>query len=296
MELQGKRALVTGITGTVGSRIAHRLLADGMQVRALVRRPGVVAECAGQNVEWVQGDLTDAASVAAAVADCQLIVHAAAYIGADPDLSQCTNVAGTKNMVAAALRAAPELFVHISTISVYDLYHHEEFDESSPLCSDAKNSYQATKTEAERVVWAGAEAGLPLLVIRPCNILSVHPTSHWGPKTLQRVAEGFHRWHPEGSFPWIHIDNLTDLFSLAVGTPAAVGQAYTATDGHVTNADYFGRIARWVGNTTPPDGPLQRWHFHVEKNLSLGYTPRVTFAAAMAELEACARAMGYRGA
>jgi nucleoside-diphosphate-sugar epimerase len=111
MELRNKRAFVTGITGTVGSRIAHRLLAEGMQVRALVRRPEAAAAGFGAaGVEWVQGDITDAASVAAAMAGADLVVHSAAYIGPDEELSRRTNVDGTRNMVAAALQARPELF------------------------------------------------------------------------------------------------------------------------------------------------------------------------------------------
>ena len=295
MELQGKWALVTGSTGTIGNRIVHRLISEGMRVRALVRRPDQAAELTALGVEVVQGDITDPDAVRTAMDGAQLVVHSAAYIGGDWDLSRRTNVEGTQNMVVAALQARPELFVHISTISVYDLYHQTEFAESSPFCTHPENAYQATKTEAERAVWQAAEQGLPVLVIRPCNVLSAHPTSYWGPIALKRVAEGFHRWHPDGLFPWIHVENLVDLTLLAMHTPEAVGQAYTAIDGHVPNSEYWGRLAAWTGNTRPPEGPPFYWRFSLEKNRSLGYRSRITFDEAMAELEACARAMGYPG-
>lgn len=291
MNLQGKLALITGITGTVGSRIAQRLLAEGMTVRALVRRPTPMAEF--PEVEWVQGDITDPETVRAAMQGAQVVIHAAAYIGADPDLAERTNVHGTQIMLDAALQARPELFVHISTISVYDLYNETTFDETAPLCPDPKNPYQATKTEAERRVWQASAAGLPVLVIRPSNVLSVHPTSYWGPIALQKMAEGAVRWHPDGLFPWVHVENLVDLTLLAMHSPEAVGQAYTAVDGDVPNTEYWGQIAQWVGNTQAPDGIARRWHFSAAKARKLGWQTRITFAAAMAELEAHAKANGY---
>lgn len=294
MNLQGKTAFLTGITGTVGSRLAHRLTAAGARVKALVRRPDPMPEFEALGVELIRGDITDPKSLPAAMAGSDLVIHAAAYIGGDVETARLTNIRGTENIVAAALAAKPGLFVHISTISVYDLYSGAtEFDERSPITSDPKNPYQETKAAAERAVWQGAEQGLPVLVLRPCNVLSIHPTSYWGPIAVQRVAEGFHRWHPDGIFPWIHVENLCDLTLLAIQTPGAVGQAYTAIDGHVPNTEYWGRIARWVGNTAEPDGVPARWHFHTEKNRSLGYEPRVSFEEAMEELHGYARQKGF---
>jgi nucleoside-diphosphate-sugar epimerase len=293
MELHGKRALITGITGTVGSRIAHRLIKEGMQVRALVRRPAPIPEFAGFNIEYVQGDITNPDSVRAALADVQLVIHAAAYIGPDPELAQQTNVHGTQVMIEAAQAAKPELFVHISTISVYDLYNQTAFDDASPLCPDPKNPYQATKTEAERIVWRASEAGLPVLVIRPCNVLAASPSSYWGPIALQKVAEGKVRWHPDGLFQWVHVENLVDLLLLAVRSPEAVGEAYTAVDGEVPNAEYWGRMEGWLGRAPQHGGLPWRWHFATEKARALGWQSRVTYEEAMAELEAYVRANGY---
>ncbi len=59
--------LVTGITGNVGGAAARGLLAQGKQVRALVRDPHKATAWADQGVELVQGDWNDAASIAAAL-------------------------------------------------------------------------------------------------------------------------------------------------------------------------------------------------------------------------------------
>lgn len=293
MELQGKVALITGITGTIGSRIAHRLVAEGMQVRGLVRRPAPDTALTALGVEWVTGDITNPETLHAAMQGVDLVIHSAAYIGPDQVVAEATNVEGTRNVVAAALQARPALFVHVSTISVYDLYNETNFDESSPLCPDPRNVYQATKTTAEHLVWAAAEQGLPVTVIRPCNVLGVHPTSTWGPLMVQRIAAGFDRWHPDSIFPWIHVENLVDLLLLAIRSPEAVGQAYTAIDGHVTGREYYGRIAGWLGRShAEPTAAPFRWQFALAKNRALGHSPRITFEAAMGELEQHARASG----
>lgn len=294
MQLQGKQALVTGATGTVGGQIALRLMQAGMRVRALVRRPEEARDLAAAGIEIMPGDLNDAASIAKVMAGAQLVVHSAAYIGGDLALAEATNVQGTRHMVEAALQAKPEAFVHISTISVYDLYNQKEFSESSPLCPAPSNPYQATKTAAEQLVWKGAAAGLPVLVIRPCNVLSAQPRSYWGARALEKVAAGFDRWHPEGLFPWVHVDNLADLVLLALGTPGTLGQAFNAIDGYVPEVEYWGKLARWAGNTNPPVGQPLGWHFSMEKSHALGYRPRVSFADAMEELAVWARANGYQ--
>lgn len=292
MELHGKLVLLTGITGTVGSALAHRLLAEGAQLRALIRRPEPPTEFAEATIEWVHGDITDAAAVQAAMADVQLVIHAAAYLGDDVGLAERTNVQGTQYLLDAAREIQPELFVHISTISAYDLYNGTEFDESSPLCPDPKTTYQATKTAAERAVWQASEAGLPVLVIRPCNILSLHGSSYWGPVAVQRMAAGAVKYHPDSTFPWITIESLVDLTLLAVRTPSAVGQAYTAIDGHVSNAAFWGRIAGWLGKEPELSTVLRHFHFPNAKARSLGWEPKVTYEEAMAQLEAYARAEG----
>ena len=75
-EVQGKRILVTGGTGLIGGHVAARLQARGALVRALARNPekarALVSAC---GAEVVRGDMTDAASLRAAVDGCQGVVH-----------------------------------------------------------------------------------------------------------------------------------------------------------------------------------------------------------------------------
>ncbi|MBW9111186.1 SDR family oxidoreductase [Microbacterium ureisolvens] len=70
------RALVLGATGYIGGRLVPRLLNAGYQVRVLARDPARAAALPwGERVEIVGGDATDAASVAAAVRDVDVLYY-----------------------------------------------------------------------------------------------------------------------------------------------------------------------------------------------------------------------------
>ena len=102
--------LVTGAAGFVGRHVVARLVAEGERPRCLVRdRAKAAANLPVQSVELVEGDTTKPATVDAAVAGVETIIHAA-FITAErkqgPGVNyQETNVTGTRNLVAAAKRA-----------------------------------------------------------------------------------------------------------------------------------------------------------------------------------------------
>src|SRR2546421_10702826 len=70
------RALVTGATGKVGHATARTLLAEGHEVRALVRDPARAADVVPQGAELVRGDVTDPASVARAAEGREVVFNA----------------------------------------------------------------------------------------------------------------------------------------------------------------------------------------------------------------------------
>lgn len=97
MEYKNRVALVTGAAGTVGSRVAERLVSEGYEVRALVRRAADLPH----TVTVIQGDLTDSSAVEQAMAGATLVVHAAAYIGYDWETARAANIEGTRHMLQA---------------------------------------------------------------------------------------------------------------------------------------------------------------------------------------------------
>jgi uncharacterized protein YbjT (DUF2867 family) len=110
------KVLVTGGTGFVGPKIVHALRAHGRDVRALVRRPERASQLAGWGAELVTGDVTDPASLRAAVDGCTHVVHLVAIIKGSPQDFHRVMTQGTKDLVAAAKDAGVERFVLMSAL------------------------------------------------------------------------------------------------------------------------------------------------------------------------------------
>jgi NADH dehydrogenase len=110
------KILVTGGTGFVGPKVVHALRAQGREVRALVRRPDRATQLATWGAELVAGDVTDPASLRAAVDGCTHVVHLVSILtGSSSDFHRVMTQ-GTKNLVAAAKDAGAERFVLMSAL------------------------------------------------------------------------------------------------------------------------------------------------------------------------------------
>jgi uncharacterized protein YbjT (DUF2867 family) len=110
------KVLVTGGTGFVGPRIVHALRAEGQDVRALVRRPERGAQLARLGVELATGDVTEPASLTAALAGCTHVVHLVAILKGRPQDFDRVMTQGTRNLIAAATNAGVERFVLMSAL------------------------------------------------------------------------------------------------------------------------------------------------------------------------------------
>ena len=164
--------LVTGATGFVGSAVARALAAEGYTLRLLVRPGSDRRNLEGLQAEIAEGDLTDHASLAAALAGCRYLVHVAADYRLwvpRPEAMQATNVDGTRALMQAAQAAGVERIVYCSSVATLGLE-----DDGSPGTEDTPvyreaivGAYKNSKFEAEQVVRAMAAAGLPVVIVNP---------------------------------------------------------------------------------------------------------------------------------
>lgn len=139
------RVLVTGATGFVGPKIVHALRAEDRDVRALVRAPARGARLAGWGAELVTGDITDPASLRAAVEGCTHVVHLVAVIKGSAGDFHRVMTEGTEHLVAAAKDAGVERFVLMSALG------------TSATSSDTVPYYSAKWAEEEAVKGSGLE-------------------------------------------------------------------------------------------------------------------------------------------
>ncbi|WP_301750127.1 NAD(P)-dependent oxidoreductase [uncultured Erythrobacter sp.] len=201
---------ITGATGFVGSAVLDAALAEGHQVRALARRE----QPARAGVEWVRGDLGDAAALAALVAGADAVIHVAGLTNTpDPAEFEAANVTGTANVIAAMKQAGGRRLVFVSSLSA-----------RKPELS----AYGASKARAEALVEA---SGLDWTTVRPPGV--------YGPRDVDylemfRTAKwGFVPLPPGGASSIIHADDLARLLvALAAGNAASTKkQTYEPDDG-----------------------------------------------------------------
>ncbi|MEA2481495.1 MAG: hypothetical protein QOJ07_3417, partial [Thermoleophilaceae bacterium] len=116
------RVLVTGATGKVGNAVAHALAARGDDVRVLARDPERARAVLPEGVEAVRGDVTEPATVAAAVEDRELVFNAVGLPEqwlADDETFERVNARGSETVARAARAAGVRRLVHTSTIDVF---------------------------------------------------------------------------------------------------------------------------------------------------------------------------------
>lgn len=292
MQLGGSTVVVTGATGFTGSFVTARLVEAGARVRALVRRDAAVP-----GATTVPGDLRRPESLSAAVEGADAVVHCAIAYGLEAADAQRLTVEGTRALAEAARAAGCGRFVHMSTISVYDIGGGHVVDEDTPLCSAPPadgDTYGVSKAEAERVVAEASAAGLASVILRPPAILGAHPRCIWTVRRAREVAQGelTYAGDDRETLPYVFVENLADAVVLALENDAAVGGRYNVIDGHVRWRDYLERLAGVVGRRLEPDpgsdfGESGRRHYDGSRiRRELGYEPRVAYRQGMARIGA----------
>lgn len=133
MNLKESTILITGMTGTLGLRVARRFLEEVREVRGLYRSQEQANKHSLNGVIAVIGELGNPTSLVAALQGVDLLIHCAAYLGDDPDLAEEANVTGVKHLADAVTKACVKRIIHISTTSVYGEIVRGHFTEVSPL-------------------------------------------------------------------------------------------------------------------------------------------------------------------
>ncbi len=326
MPIEGP-VFITGVNGFIAGHLAERLCAAAVPVRGLARRPAAAAWLADRGVELRAGDILDAAAVAAAIAGCRTVVHAAAWTGG-PELpaerAWATNVAGTANVLAAGRAASVERFVYISSVAVYGLNRAPLIDESMATLPVGQ-LYPDSKITAEAEV---RSAGLPYVIARPASTYGPRGAA-WTLGPIEDIRRGrlVLLGHDYGLVTPGYVDNVVDGLMLALGHPAALGETFNLCDDQaVTYRTFYLAYARMLGRdhlpavpawlarltrTAPADWarrrlgrqPIGPWTLHFRLNPSqfgverarrlLGYRPGVDFAEGMRRTEAWLRETGY---
>ncbi len=250
------RALVTGATGFVGAAVARALLADGWEVRALVRAGSDRSNLRALPLEAAVGDLTDPESLDRAVTACAAVFHVAAdyRLGArDPEQLYRTNVEGTRNILTAARRAGVERSIYTSSVATMGIPPDGiPGDEATPVALEAMiGHYKRSKFLAERAVLDEARAGLPVVIVNPSTPVGpgdVKPTPT-GQLVLD-AACGRMPAYVDTGLNIVHVDDVARGHLLAFER-GVVGERYILGGKDMSLREILAEISRLVGRDPP---------------------------------------------
>lgn len=310
-----KQYLVTGGSGFIGSAIVKRLIRDGHRVRVLDDlsrgRPRRLKDVEAR-VEFVQGDVRDAESVAAAVRGVDSILHLAFVNGTEffytkPDLVLEVGVKGMVNVVDAAKRHGTPELVLASSSEVYQTPPQVPTDETAPLSIpdplNPRYSYGAGKIISEMLALHQAGRFMKrVMIFRPHNVYGPDMGSeHVLPQFVVRMKELAERGSGEILFPiqgtgketraFIDIRDFTEGLALLLERGEHLGIYHIGTREEVAISDvarlvgtYFGRAVRVVpGAGTAAGGTLRRCP-DIRRMASLGFEPKIRLADGLPDL------------
>jgi nucleoside-diphosphate-sugar epimerase len=177
-------AFVTGATGFVGSRLASELFSQGWEVHVLARPSSSLKDLGEAPVVVHHGDVADAAGIGKALpagADAVFHVAASTNLWSRKNADQTrVNVAGTRNMLDAAIAAGARRFVHTSSFVTWGFQDTLITEESPRTGAFDWINYVRTKHESEQLVLDAARSGrIDAVVLNPGNVLGPGDRRNW---------------------------------------------------------------------------------------------------------------------
>jgi len=247
--------LVTGATGMVGNAIVRELLVRKRKVRALVRDVDRAAGVVPKGCELARGDVTVPATVREALADCEVVYHAAGLPEQwlkDPTTFDSINVEGTRNVVEAALAAKVRRFIYTSTIDVFPIRPGVEFDESKVDPDPKHTYYERSKQRADSLVTEALGRGLPAVFLHPSGVYGPGPAGSPGlVRAIAQLARGEVPLLLPGSIPVVFVDDVGVGHVLAE-EKAAVGERFILHESSHTLADFAVQVREVAGRGKVP--------------------------------------------
>jgi NAD dependent epimerase/dehydratase len=260
---KGKKILVTGAGGFIGSHLTERLVELGTHVKAFVRYNsrndwGLLEELPADirnELEIVAGDLKDSDDVRDAVKDTEIVFHLGALIAipysyVNPGDAVQTNVIGSLNILNASREYGVEKVVHTSTSEVYGTAQYVPIDEKHPL--QAQSPYAASKIAADKLAESFyLSYNLPVATIRPFNTYgprqsarAVIPTIITQALSKDKVYLG--SLHPTRDFTYVQ--DTVDGFIKVAESSCSIGEVINVGSGkEISIGELAGKIISLIG-------------------------------------------------
>src|SRR5271170_6729644 len=247
--------LVTGAAGFLGSHITRQLMARGETVRVLMRPTSTNRAISDLPLEYVTGDLRDAASLQRAMTGAKRVFHVAADYRLWAKRSQDiydSNVGGTRNLLDAARSAGVKQLIYTSTVATIAVDRPElpnEFTDAK--LEEMIGHYKRSKWMAEQEVLQAAKDGLPAIVAMPTT--PVGPWD-WKPtptgKIILDFLNGKMPGYVETGLNFVGVEECA-AGHLLVSEKGKVGERYLLGGENLTLKQMLDALAKITGLRAP---------------------------------------------
>jgi nucleoside-diphosphate-sugar epimerase len=246
------RVALTGVSGFLGSYIAHRLSESGHRVTGLVRESSRRDHVQAYVDRFVTGEQSDERVWPDLLEGTQCIIHNSidgqSIWDGDLERHLQTNLVGAIKLLEFS---APRQFIYISSIAA----HHDMsprwnglIDEDHPLRPG--NWYGALKASIEAHLWAAHfESGRHVCALRPCAVYGIDPKldkSH-GYSVLEKLMRGETQISKPGGGKFVHIDDVAAAVVATISNPASNAKVYNLVDCYARWADWAQMAAEELG-------------------------------------------------
>ncbi len=255
MKLSGKKILVTGADGFIGSHLVENLVELGADIRALSCYNSFnswgwldAVDCL-EKIEVISGDVRDPHYCREITKEIDVIFHLAALIAIPysyiaPDSYIDTNIKGTLNICQAALKNNCQRIIHTSTSEVYGTAQYVPIDEKHPL--QPQSPYSASKIGADAIAMSFYNSfDLPLTIARPFNTYGPRQSARAViPTIITQIAAGMREIKlgdvsPTRDFNYVR-DTCRGFIAMAesentIGKTVNIGSNYEVSVGDTLN-------------------------------------------------------------
>ena len=251
------KALVTGASGFIGSRVVRKLLEKGVYVRAFVRKSSTLENLQNIPVELVYGDLRDYESLRSALKGCEAVYHVAADYRLwvpQPDQIYKTNVQGTINVMRASLDTGIKRIVYTSSVATLGLNPDgSPGNENTPVSMDDMiGHYKRSKFIAENKVREMVKKdGLPAVIVNPSTPIGpgdIKPTPTG--RLIIEAASGRMPAYVDTGLNIVHVDDVAIGHILAFER-GRIGERYILGGENMSLKQLLQEIARIMGKSPP---------------------------------------------